>query len=204
MLSESKETGSGLLFALRDELDRWLGSVRGGNGTWSPATDRYVDEGELYVEVELPGVDAGDVEILTEGSELTVRAVTSDAQPPRGAELQERRRGTYERKYQIPLDWDPTSAHATLKDGVLTLRIPRAPEPEGARRIELKSTAGTTSNPIVQPAPVASHSPIIPPSRPEPLADRPNGNGLPRPGNPGFLVPSVVGGPIEKDKPKDS
>src|SRR5687768_4996411 len=102
MLSETRDSGSGLLFQIREELDRWVGSVRGGNGTWSPATDMYVDEGELYVEVEVPGVDPGDVEILTEGMGLTVRAVSADPQPPKDSEILERRRGTYERHLQVP------------------------------------------------------------------------------------------------------
>lgn len=183
MLSETREAESGLLFVLREELDRWLGAVRGGNGTWSPATDMFVDEGELFVEVEIPGVAPGDVEILTEGPGLTIRALSADPRSPGGADLLERRRGTYERTFTIPLDWDPSSAQASLRDGVLTLRIPRAP---GARRIELEGERQTAAG-----------------AAPEP-AERTNGNGLSRPGVSGFLMPSVIGGSIEKDKGPES
>lgn len=182
MLSETRDSGSSLLFQIREELDRWVGSVRGGNGTWSPATDMYVDEGELYVEVEIPGVDPGDVEILTEGVELTVRAVSADPQPPKSSEIVERRRGTYERKFSVSLDWDLDNTHASMRDGVLTLRIPPAP---GARRVEVETTA------TLEPAP------LLHTNRHEPLMERPNGNGIPRPTP--FLVPSVIGGTVDKE-----
>src|SRR5688500_3888792 len=108
MQIESKEVANGLLFSLRDELDRWLGAVRGGNGTWVPAADMYTDNSELHIEIELPGVEASDVEILTEGQELTIRALSSDPRAPKDAVVMERRRGTYERTLQLPYGWDAT------------------------------------------------------------------------------------------------
>lgn len=197
MMPETREMGSGVLFALREELDRWLGSVRGGNGNWSPSTDMYMDEGELFIEVELPGVEACDVEILNEGHELTIRALSSDAKTPKGATMTERRRGTYERKLMIPSDMNAVAANADLKDGVLTLRIPRAVESEGARRIELgRSAVGSTPS----PAPVAHNPGSSVPTGAQPLTPT-NGNGAPKP-NPAFLVPSVIGGPAEKEEKK--
>lgn len=180
MLSESREAGSSLLFSLREELDRWLGAVRGGNGTWSPATDMYPDEGELLIEMEMPGVDAGDVEILSEGQELTVRALTSDPLPPKNAQVMERRRGNYERTLFIPHDWDPGSTSAALKDGILTLRVPKAPEPEGARRIELGGFGVASTRPATNGSPVS-----------------PGGNGHSRPAPPAFLLPAVIGGAVD-------
>src|SRR5687768_497556 len=113
--SESKNVAAGLLFELRDELDRWLGAVRGGNGTWVPATDMYEADGELYVEIEIPGVESSDVEILTEGRELTIRALSSDPRSPKEADLLERRRGTYERTLPMPGGWDATRARAEFQ-----------------------------------------------------------------------------------------
>src|SRR3954447_25064815 len=105
MQTESKDVAGGMLFALRDELDRWLGAVRGGNGTWVPATDMYEEDGDLHLEIDLPGVEGSDVEILTEGQDLTVRALSSDPRSPKGATMLERRRGTYERTLNLPQGW---------------------------------------------------------------------------------------------------
>lgn len=181
MLSESREMGSSLLFALREELDRWVGQVRGGNGTWSPATDMYPEEGELLIEVEMPGVEPGDVEILTEEQTLTVRGTSAEPLTPRSAHLMERRRGTYERVFTIPAEWDAGSAHASLSSGVLSLRVPPAPEPEGARRIELE---------ILQ----ASHRP-----GPDLLISASNGNARPA-AAPAFLMPTVIGGSVDAEE----
>ena len=205
MTQETREAGSGVLFALREELDRWLGTVRGGNGTWSPATDMYMDEGELYIEVELPGVDGSDVEILTDGHELTIRALSSDPKTPRSASLTERRRGTYERKLNIPSEMNPTAAKADLREGVLTLRIPRAVETETTRRIELGRALGSStvqSTPVAPPAPAAPAAPAASPTVPvgaQPINPA-NGNNAPKP-NPAFLVPTGAG-VGDKDKPK--
>src|ERR1051325_1969882 len=117
MQTESRDVTGGMLFQLREELDHWLGAVRGGNGTWVPATDMYEEDGELHLEIELPGVEGTDVEIFTEGQELTIRALSSAPLSPKGAELLERRRGTYERTLNIPGGWDPLRSKADFHNG---------------------------------------------------------------------------------------
>jgi HSP20 family molecular chaperone IbpA len=185
MHSETKEMGAGLLFTLREELDRWLGMVRGGNGTWVPATDMYADEGELFVEIELPGVEKADIEVLREGHELTVRAATTDPRAPREAELLERRRGTYERTLHLPSQWDVSRTHASFENGILTLRAPLAPEPEGLQRIDVDAPA--------------SHS-ALGSSVPIGRDDRPRANGSSAaPSPPSFILPAVIGGSIDGD-----
>jgi len=147
MQCESKEMASGLLFSLRDELDRWLGAVRGGNGTWAPAVDMFEENGELRIEMELPGVEATDVEIQCHGLEVTVRALSAEPRAPQEAALQERRRGTYERTLTVSPDWSTRGTQASFKDGLLTLRIPEAPAPEGPRRINLELDRASEAEP---------------------------------------------------------
>jgi HSP20 family protein len=191
MYSENREMAGGMLFQLRDELDRWLGAVRGGNGTWCPATDMYEEDGDLHIELELPGVEASDVEILTESQELTIRALSSDPRCPKNAELLERRRGTYERTIALPYGWDPTRAKADFHNGVLTMRIPHAVEPEKARRITLGGSASA--------APKA-YSPT-----PSGTNDRPRNNEKDAPANgkseSPALATAIVGGPLVEEKP---
>lgn len=192
---ETRDAASGLLFQLREELDRWLGAVRGGNGTWVPAVDLYEEDGELHLEVELPGVEATDVEILTEGQELTIRALSSDPRTPKEADLLERRRGTFERTLNLPFGWDGIRSRADFHNGVLTLRVPRAAEPEKARRISL----GGASIPPVHTG--RSAGPFIPGEK-EKLAtkkDEHASNGGPRLAEPA-LAPMLVGGPLGEDK----
>jgi HSP20 family protein len=195
MQTESRQISCGMLFQLRDELDRWLGAVRGGNGTWVPATDMYEEDGDLHLEIELPGVEASDVEILTEGQELTIRALSSDPRCPKGAEMLERRRGTYERTLSLPYGWDATRAKADFHNGILTLRVPQAVEPEKARRITLGGgigiTTGQNQNRSFGPAPLGI------PEKSAPQVEKVNANGAPKPEP---AVAAIVGGPINEAK----
>jgi HSP20 family protein len=206
MQSESRETGSGLLFALRDELERWLGAVRGGNGSWVPATDMYEDEGELYIEMELPGVAPGDIEILAEKSEIRIRASSRVPSPPSQTMIHERRRGTYERTLDLGDRWEGEKARADFEHGVLTLRVPLAPVTEGARRIPLDSakqpSASIRTNapgdtgkaraildePFATPSP-ASAAPAVPAPPKESAGSTPSGG-----------APLLIGGPINDKK----
>ena len=196
MQIESREVANGLLFALRDELDRWLGAVRGGNGTWVPAADMYQEGTELHIEIELPGVEGSDVEILTEGQELTIRALSSDPRAPKEAHLMERRRGTYERTLTLPGSWDATRAKADFQNGVLTLRVPQAVEPERARRITLGGGQPAVQNRSYAAAPAGQPEQK---SGPEKLAVNTNqgANGTPKPAEPALAGVAVVGGPID-------
>jgi HSP20 family protein len=195
MQSESREVVGGMLFQLRDELDRWLGAVRGGNGTWVPATDMYEEDGELHLEMELPGVEASDVEILTEGQELTIRALSADPRSPKGAALLERRRGTYERTLSLPYGWDATRAKADFHNGILTLRVPQAVEPEKARRITLGGAISAPAPRTVTQAPAPTAERVIV-EAPKPA------NGAPKPAeSPVLAGTAIVGGPLSESKP---
>ena len=195
MQTESRQVACGMLFQLRDELDRWLGAVRGGNGTWVPATDMYEEDGDLHLEIELPGVEASDVEILTEGQDLTIRALSSDPRCPKGAEMLERRRGTYERTLTLPYGWDATRAKADFHNGILTLRVPQAVEPEKARRITL---GGGISN---GHAPAQTRSfgptPLGIPEKPAVKDEKANANGATKPEP---AMAGIVGGPLTEGK----
>jgi HSP20 family protein len=205
MQSESREMTSGLLFALRDELERWLGAVRGGNGCWAPATDMYQDDGELYIEMELPGVAPGDIEILAERSEIRIRATSRVPSPPSETLIHERRRGTYERTLHLGDRWDGEKARADFEHGLLSLRVPMAPVSDGARRIPLDS-AKVPSAPIKTNAPETGKSrsaaeepfavPAVPTVAPAAPAAPKEGAGA----APSTSGPLLIGGPINDKK----
>src|SRR5256885_13787065 len=66
-------TGSPI-FGLRREIDRLFDDTftRDGSG-WSPAVDIRETDGEISLELELPGIKPEDVEITAENGVLTVR-----------------------------------------------------------------------------------------------------------------------------------
>ena len=195
MHPDIRDASSGLLFALRDELERWLGAVRGGNGTWAPAMDMYEDDAELYIEMELPGVAVGEVEILASGQEIIIRAPVASPPPPARSLVMERRRGSYERRLSLETHWDAGKARAEFQDGLLTLRLPRVPQIEGTKRIRLEQAKA--ANRAVLPSPESGREKAsVPSSTPEPEKPATPGNGSGTGSG-----PLLIGGPINEGKP---
>ncbi|MFM9195180.1 MAG: Hsp20/alpha crystallin family protein [Planctomycetia bacterium] len=140
---------------LRDELDRLWTSLTAapplhGWGTRSgsevfPAVNVSESDDAITVEAELPGLDAGAVEIAVTGDELTLKGARPEPQPataptagagPGNGERQkavtwhrrERGTGNFERRITLPTVVDAGRVEAKLVDGVLTITCPKAPE----------------------------------------------------------------------------
>jgi len=109
-------------------------------GAWLPPVD-LCESGEVVtVLVELPGVRAGDVEVRLAGGQLRVTGRKRKS-APRGAITHlcsERSYGQFARS--VPLRWPirVDGATAELKDGLLTVRLPKLAERRGEEhRIEV-------------------------------------------------------------------
>jgi HSP20 family molecular chaperone IbpA len=101
-----------------------------------PATD-IVDEGaELVCQIELPGVKPENVEVSCFGRGLLVSA-HSQSEIDLGALVQAERglESTYRRAINLPVPVQPSGAKATLRDGILTVNLPKANPTEAPRRI---------------------------------------------------------------------
>jgi len=129
---------------LRREVDRLFDTFGIGNGGTArpgafPALNLWQGGDNFYVEAELPGVSQGDLDISAVGNELTLRGRRN---PPDRENLayhrQERAFGEFTRVLALPADVDPDKIEATLKDGVLTLTLPKA-EAAKARKIKVKA-----------------------------------------------------------------
>lgn len=103
------------------------------SGVFSPSADVYHHDGELVIELELPGVDIdNDVAVSVHDGVLTVRGQrTSERTDERaGAYLTERRSGSFSRNLSLPDGVDPDEIEADYSDGVLSIRVP-VPEDDG-------------------------------------------------------------------------
>ncbi len=136
-------TGSPI-FGLRREIDRLFEDTfaRDGN-SWTPAVDIKENDGEIRVDVELPGLKPEDVEITAENGVLTVRGERR-AERKEGDETRfqvvERVYGSFMRTFQLPQGIDEDQIKAEFNNGVLELQIPKAALPQ-PKRIEI-STVG--------------------------------------------------------------
>ncbi len=135
---------------LQDQMDRLFETVAvPAANLWThdwfepratPALNVWEDEANLYAEAELPGLAMADIDVVTTANELRIKgehkAFESEDVTYR---RRERRVGTFSRVVRFPIEIDPEKVQATLKDGVLTVTLPKA-ETARVRKIEVKAT----------------------------------------------------------------
>jgi HSP20 family protein len=148
---------------LRDELDRLWTSLTAApplhgwgvrpDGAF-PAVNVRESAEAVTIEAELPGLDAGDVDISVTGEELVLKGSrpSLEASQPGGgsgdgeqaADAQvtwhrrERGSGAFERRIPLPVAVDAARVEARLVNGVLTVTCPKAAEAQ-PRRVEVRS-----------------------------------------------------------------
>jgi HSP20 family protein len=156
---------------LRDELDRFWTTltaapplhgwgVRPAAGVF-PAVNISESDAAVIVEAELPGLEAGDVDISVSGDELVLKGSrpelgslpgscplphdrgNGNGEPGTAKETvtwhrRERGTGAFERRLSLPVAVDASRVEARLVDGVLTVTCPKAPEFQ-PRRIQVRS-----------------------------------------------------------------
>ncbi len=120
---------------LRQEMENIFEDINGGGLTHAIARRAGVypvlniwDEGErLGVEAEIPGVNRDDLEIYAVGNELTIKG-RRQAMEGENLAFHRRERGTGEftRVVTLPVEVEAEGIEAVLKDGVLTLHLPKA------------------------------------------------------------------------------
>lgn len=135
---------------LQDELFRSTFAPRNGaaRATFSPPVDVYEDADAIFVHAELPGLRLEDVTVGVENDVLTFSGERKGEREdghaaeggPRGSGyfLRERWVGAFSRSFKLPRTVDVEKIEATLKEGILTVRLPKR-ENVKARRIEVKS-----------------------------------------------------------------
>ncbi len=96
---------------------------------WTPVADVKETENELVVTTELPGFEKGDINIAVNDGRLTI---TAERNYPEEKETKkhriERWYGKFYRSFLLPKSADPEKVAATLKNGVLTVNVPKKEE----------------------------------------------------------------------------
>lgn len=133
---------------LRHELDRLLTGLIESNSLreWAPparsqpAANVWEKDEHWFVEMEVPGVKASDLEISVVNDELTVH-IERRAPEVQDATYHRRERpyGTFTRVVRLPDLVDADQVHAELLDGVLAIRLPKA-ESAKPRKIQVHTT----------------------------------------------------------------
>ncbi len=96
-------------------------------------------EGYLF-KADLPGTKETDLDITITGSRLTIKGKREEEtkQESDTYYCYERSYGSFARAFTLPEGCDGSKAHAELKEGVLTLLVPKTPEAQ-PKKIDVKS-----------------------------------------------------------------
>lgn len=91
--------------------------------------DVKTGQDEFVITALLPGVKAEDLSIQIVNETVTIQGeIKNDRQEEASYLLMERPSGRFCRTLTLPVPLDSSKAEASLSDGVLTLRVPKAEE----------------------------------------------------------------------------
>ncbi|ADB33036.1 heat shock protein Hsp20 [Kribbella flavida DSM 17836] len=126
------------IYRRMDQMMRSFGSIdRGG---WPQVPVDIEETGDAYVvEIDLPGVARDDVTLEWNDRELTVHGEVKERERTGFLRTQTRRAGQFHHSITLPGEVDGDRIAASLEDGVLTVRVPKA-DSGRARRIQITSS----------------------------------------------------------------
>ena len=104
----------------------------------TPAADIYETDGELVVELEVPGFDERELEIGITDHTLSVTGERREetAKKEKSLLMRERLEKTFARRFELPSDADGEHIHAEYSKGVLTVHVPKATDAK-PRKVEI-------------------------------------------------------------------
>ncbi len=108
---------------------------------WNPRCSMTETPTEIVVHAELPGVDTKDIDISVTDSTLTIKGEKRSEKTieENGETYNERFFGGFERQMSIP-EVDQDNISATMKDGVLEVKLPKSATPKAApKKVEIKA-----------------------------------------------------------------
>jgi HSP20 family protein len=99
---------------------------------WAPPIDVYETEDRYVVTAEVPGVSREDIDLAVHDNRLTIRGTRRGDLSEKATQhfhQVERGHGTFERTFQFADPVLTEQISADLRDGVLTVMLPKAASP---------------------------------------------------------------------------
>ncbi len=135
--------------ALRRQIDSVMEDFdKGGmlqRGEFALRTNVSETDAEICMTAELPGLDTDDVEVEISGDTIMISGEKKSEKDEKSEEEGrhfhriERRSGAFRRMTRLPFEIDPDSVRAEVKNGVLTVTVPKPAEVQKpARKVEIK------------------------------------------------------------------
>lgn len=126
---------------------------------FNPVLDVHETEKEFQINVEVPGMDEKSIDVSMSRDTLTISGEKKEEKEEnaKGIYRMERHYGSFSRSIPLPDNCvDTEKAEASYKNGVLTVRLPKADGykesvkkiPVSKNRIEENGNSGNTESPI--------------------------------------------------------
>lgn len=111
------------------------------SSNFAPRTDIFEDEKNVYVSVEIPGVDKKDVKISVQDNILTIKGEKKSELKDEKKNFfrVERSYGSFCRSFTLPVEVDAEKTGAKYENGMLNITLPKLePTPKNEKLIEIE------------------------------------------------------------------
>jgi len=125
------------LIPLRKEIDnlfkRFLGEGAIGEALgegWMPSVDVSETDDGFFIKAEIPGLEAGDIDVSIVGDRLTIKGEKKKEEEKSGEHFHsvERYYGSFQRSFTLPASAQSEKTEASFEKGVLKISIPKSEE----------------------------------------------------------------------------
>jgi HSP20 family protein len=119
----------------------WLDATSLTESEHRMRVEEFVDGDELVIRAEMPGIDPDkDVHVHVRNHLLELRAERKQEtkHEEKGTRRSEFHYGSFYRVITLPPDASESDVHATYKDGILEVRVPRDRKQAEATKVEVK------------------------------------------------------------------
>lgn len=123
----------------KEEIKKEEGEPTQAGVFYSPAVDIYETENAITLLADLPGVDKDKLDIHVEDRQLTITGLVREPEDRQHLVYTEYGIGGYTRSFRLGDTIDRAKINAALKDGVLTLVLPKV-EALKPRKIEIATS----------------------------------------------------------------
>ncbi|HEY2643035.1 MAG TPA: Hsp20/alpha crystallin family protein [Galbitalea sp.] len=109
-----------------------------GTAGWSPLVDIEEQDDAYVLEADAPGAKREDVKVEQVGNELHISGEIKERERKGSLRRRERPIGRFSYAVRLPESIDPNKIEAKLKDGVLSIRVPKSQRAQ-RRQVEVTS-----------------------------------------------------------------
>lgn len=115
--------------ALAQDIEFWTGDQL------CPSLDLSETDSALEVRLDIPGMEAKDIDIRVNGNMLTISGERKEEREEKGKTYHrvERRSGSFSRSVTLPCPVNEQAVDAQYKNGILTVKLPKAEEAKACK-----------------------------------------------------------------------